>query len=294
MEGAVTVQLSCGGRPVRVHLFSTGRVAVKTRFFETRCKGLLSTLDFIFDRCFTGWLPIWVMVVEHPEGIFVIDTGERAEVTNPGYFRSSGVLANWFDRSQFRFLVAPEEEIGPQMKKLSIAIADIRAVVLTHLHFDHTDGLCYFPDTPILVNRLEWERPFGALPRLYPPWFKPSLFDLNSSCESFAKAHYLNQDLVLVHTPGHTRGHCSILLRSDSCHILFAGDICYTPDQLARGRQAANAASRKHLKQTYAAVKAYASLHPLVVIPSHDAAAGTRLKDLEVMKNSGHPPTARK
>ncbi|HEV9036146.1 MAG TPA: hypothetical protein VGQ51_05985 [Puia sp.] len=30
----------------------------------------------LLDRHFTEWLPVWVMVIEHPEGIFVIDTGE--------------------------------------------------------------------------------------------------------------------------------------------------------------------------------------------------------------------------
>ena len=96
INGLYTVQMTAGGRPVRVHLFSTGRVAVKTRFKEARVSGWLSIADFIFDRRWTEWLPIWVMVVEHPEGIFVVDTGERAEVCEPGYFRSSGVLRKFF------------------------------------------------------------------------------------------------------------------------------------------------------------------------------------------------------
>jgi len=278
-----TIQLMTRGRPVRIHLFSTGMVAVKTRFREARLKGLLSTVDFILDSRFTDWMPIWVMVIEHPEGIFVIDTGEVTEVNHPGYFRPSGVMANWFDATQFRFSVSREEEIDRQLNALSISVGDVTAVVLTHLHFDHTDGLKYFPNTPIFVARPEWEHPFGALPKLYPSWFKPSLLELDRSYGAFTKACFLtpSEDLALVHTPGHTHGHCSVLLRTDTCHILFAADICYTQDQLIQEKYAANAASRRMTRQTYAVVKAYAQVHPLIFLPSHDAEAGLRLTGLQ-------------
>ena len=282
----VTVELTAGGRPVRVHLFSTGRVAVKSRFRETRVfSKLLSMLDFIVDRKWTEWLPIWVMVIEHPEGIFVVDTGERAVVSDPGYFRSSGVLAEWFDSSQFRFFVRREEEVDRQLERLGIGLGDVRAVVLTHLHFDHTDGLCYFPDTPILVNRLEWERPYGALPRLWPAWLKPRLLELEDSLEDFSRISWITEsrDIALVHTPGHTYGHCSVLLRTDGCHVLFAADVCYSQDQLVRGGFAANAASWRMGRETYRVVKEYGERNPLVVIPSHDGEAGERLRGLEVL-----------
>lgn len=281
----VTVQLTAAGRPVKIHLFSTGRVAVKSRFRETRVTGLVSTLDFILDRRWTEWLPIWVMVIEHPEGIFVIDTGERAVVSDRGYFRTSGVLAEWFDSSQFRFSVRREEEVDRQLERLGIGLGDVRAVVLTHLHFDHTDGLCYFPDTPILVNRLEWERPFGALPRLWPAWFRPGLLELEDSLEDFSRICWLTEarDLALVHTPGHTYGHCSVLLRTDGCHVLFAADVCYSQEQLLRGGFAANAASRRMARETYRVVKEYGARHPMVFVASHDGEAGERLEKLQVL-----------
>src|ERR1700748_3577733 len=108
-----TIQLTTKGQPVKIHLVSTGAVSVKTKFREATKTGLMAMLDFMLDKKFTEWMPIWVLIIAHPEGTFVIDTGENADVNNPGYFKSSGWFANWFDTTQFKFEIKKEEEIGP-------------------------------------------------------------------------------------------------------------------------------------------------------------------------------------
>src|SRR5689334_11672365 len=253
MFDSQTVQLTTNGQPVKVHLVSTGSVSVKTRFREATRTGFLAMLDFILDKRFTEWMPIWVLVIEHPEGVFVIDTGENADVNSPGYFKSSGMFANWFDTTQFKFKVERDEEIGPQLDRLSIPVSKIKAVVLTHLHLDHIDGLKYFPTTPIIVNKKEWERPFGDLPKLYPSWLKPTLVDLNDPFDPFEHVYYLTQakDMLLIETPGHTWHHCSILLMADQCSIFFAADICYSQYQLAEEKYSGSNASHKMARDTY-------------------------------------------
>jgi len=278
-----TVELTSSGRPVKLHLVSTGGVSVKTKFREASKTGLLAMIDFILDRNFTEWLPIWVLVIEHPEGVFVIDTGENADVNNPGYFKSSGIFANWFDTTQFKFEVPREEEIGPQLNGLGIPIEKVNSVVLTHLHLDHIDGLRYFPSTPIIVNKREWERPYGDLPKLYPSWFKPKLVELNERFEVFEHAHYLthSKDLVLIETPGHTYHHCSVLLMTDQCYVFFAADICYSAYQIIEEKYAGPNASHKLATDTYGKVKEFARRHKLVFLPSHDAGAPVRLKEVK-------------
>ncbi|HLX67782.1 MAG TPA: N-acyl homoserine lactonase family protein [Puia sp.] len=285
MFAPASIHLTSAGRPVALHLFSTGQGKDKCRFMQARFLNSLSLVDSVLDRRFTDWLPIWVMVIQHPEGIFVIDTGERAEVSDPAWFKTAGSLSGWLVGSQFKFSVTRDEEIDRQLTTIGLSPGEITAVILTHLHFDHTDGLYHFPAAQVRVARPEWERPFGALPKLYPSWFKPTLLDLDQSIGPFQKAAWLtsSQDLALVHTPGHTYGHCSILLRADTHHVLFAGDICYTQRQLLDNRFAANAASYRLGRQTYAAVKTYARGNRLVFLPSHDPDAGNRLRDLQVL-----------
>jgi N-acyl homoserine lactone hydrolase len=283
MFASQTIQLIAKDNPVKIHLVSTGAVTVKTKFREATKTGLLAMLDFILDKNFTEWLPIWVMIIEHPEGVFVIDTGENANVNDPSYFKSLGIIANWFDTTQFKFKVNKNEEIGPQLNELNIPIEKVKAVVLTHLHLDHADGLKYFPNTEIIVNKKEWEKPFGDLPKLYPAWFKPTLIELNEQYETFEHAHFLTKtkDILLIETPGHTFHHCSVLFKTDKYCIFFAADICYTQQQLLDNKYSGTNASHKLAKDTYERVKRFVQKNETIFIPSHDNEAATRLKELK-------------
>ncbi len=282
-EPVSKVLTSVSGQPVKVHLVSTGGVIVKTKFREAKRTSLIAMIEFIMDRKFTEWMPIWLMIIEHPDGIFVIDTGENSNVNDPGYFRSSGWFANWFDTTQFKFQVSREEEIDQQLNGLDIPIDRIKSVVLTHLHLDHIDGLKYFPKTPILVNKAEWKKPFGDLPKLYPEWFQPTLVDLDKSFDVFGEVFYLTEakDLILVRTPGHTWHHCSVILKTNECSIFFGADICYSQQQLVNNKYSGTNASHKLAKDTYSKVRSFCKSNNVVFIPSHEAAAADRLKSLQ-------------
>lgn len=276
---------TASGQPLEVHLVSTGGVTVKTKFREARRTGLAAMIDFIFDKKFTGWMPIWVMIIEHPEGVFVVDTGENTNVNDPGYFRSSGWFANWFDTTQFKFKVDRDEEIDKQLQLLNVPVEKVKAVILTHLHLDHIDGLRHFPNTQIIVSKAEWKKPYGDLPKLYPQGFKPKLVELNEQCDVFDKAYFLTsaKDIVLIETPGHTWHHCSVILKTEKCDILFGADVCYTQQQLVDGKYSGANASHKLAKRTYLKLRSYCKNREVVFIPSHDIEASERLRNLQFL-----------
>jgi len=118
---------------------------------------------------------------------------------------------------------------------------------------------------------------------LYPTWFKPTLVDLDQQHCVFERVHYLTEakDMLLIETPGHTYHHCSVLLKTDECGIFFAADICYTQRQIVAERYSGTNASHKLAKDTYDKVKHYAKNNKLVFIPSHDADALARLRELQ-------------
>ncbi len=101
----------------------------------------------------------------------------------------------------------------------------------------------------------------------------------------FAKAYQLTGagDLWLVETPGHSYGHCSVLLQTSQQHYLFAGDVSYNQQQLLTDDLPGANASLKQSRQTYQTIRQYAAKHPLVYLPSHDADASRRLTQGDVL-----------
>lgn len=276
---------SITGHPVKVHLVSTGGVVVKTKFKQAKSTGLLAKIAFMLDRKYTDWLPIWVMIIEHPEGVFVVDTGENSNINDPDYFSFASAMVKWFNTTQYKFKVDREEEIDKQLQALNIPLEKIKAVILTHLHLDHVDGLRHFPNTDIIVNKAEWDKPYGDLPQLYPSWFKPHLVELNEQYDVFDKAYYVTQakDLALIQTPGHTWHHCSVILKTKQCHILFGADVCYDQQQIIDNKYSGANASHKLARQTYTAMRTFCKNHKTVFIPSHEAAAADRLEQLKYL-----------
>ena len=282
----VTKELTTNGKPIKVHGISTGNVSVKSKFRETNKKGILALLSFLLDREFTEWMPIWTWVIEHPEGIFVIDTGENSKVSERNYFKSSGAFANWFNTTQFKFDVKREDELDIQLEKIGIQIKDIKAVLLTHLHLDHIDGLMFFPNTNVMVNKLEWEKPYGDLPKLYPEWFNPQLIELNRPFENFTNTSSVteNNDLIMVMTPGHTYGHSSILLKTDQAYLMFAGDVVYSQSQLLESKFSGANVDFKKAQVSYDSIIEFAKKNKVVFLPSHDGKADERLETISELK----------
>src|SRR6266699_152316 len=193
---------------MRIHAIQTGTVAIKQRQVRGAGQRVGRRLNTLLDRVWTDPLPIYVWVIEHPEGIIVVDTGETARVTEPGYF------PRWhpYYRLGVRERVRPEEEIGPQLRALAFAPADVRWVLLTHFHTDHAGGLSHFPRTEILVSRTEYQAASGFrgqmrgyLPQHWPTWFVPHLIDFAPQpCGPFPGSYALTRagDVHLVSVPG--------------------------------------------------------------------------------------------
>ncbi|MEL6867143.1 MAG: hypothetical protein AAFP19_22150, partial [Bacteroidota bacterium] len=67
---------SHSGQDIRIHALPTGTVKVKKSH-----RGWGNMASILLDFRWTEALPIYTWVVEHPEGLLVIDSGENARVT---------------------------------------------------------------------------------------------------------------------------------------------------------------------------------------------------------------------
>ncbi|MCE7063859.1 N-acyl homoserine lactonase family protein [Dyadobacter sp. CY326] len=285
----VSIDLEFKEGPGRLHAFSTGQIAVKKNFRQAIGGSLRSKLTFMFQSEFTDFQPIWVWVLEHPEGVFVVDTGENAAVTEPDYFSGENAMSRWFCQTQFRLDVKPAQEVGPQLHTLSIDRERIKAVILTHLHFDHVDGLRYFEHNDIFVNRLEWAKPASPLESLYPRWFKDKVhvFEYERQASDPFEAHKRftkSGEIKVVPAPGHTLGHSAVLLETRHFHVILGADATPNQEFLVKNIIAGINQDFRQSYKTIERIKHYCRRQPTLYLTTHDQQGSERMRTLDFLR----------
>jgi glyoxylase-like metal-dependent hydrolase (beta-lactamase superfamily II) len=239
----------------------------------------------ILDRSWTEPLPIYAFAIEHPEGVIVVDTGECARASQPGYF------PRWHPVFRFavREFVEPEQEIGPQLKQLGIERGDVRLVVMTHLHTDHAGGLHHFPDTEIVAARAEITYATGLQGQLrgypntrWPAWFDPTPVDLEPKpFGGFPQSLRITKagDVTLVPVPGHSPGQLGVLVEDGDHTVFLAGDSSYTQELMLRGTVDGVGPDEAAERLTHQRIRAYVAAHPTVYLVAHDPDTAPRLAE---------------
>jgi len=268
---------------IKIHHIQTGYVAVKSTHREYGGHDGRGISAIAIDRNWTEWLPISVWVIEHPEGVIVIDTGESCKATDltNDYFNCD-VGNNLFYRSFLRFSVNREEEIDMQLRSIGIAPHDVRWVIQTHLHSDHMDGLPYFTKSEVLVSGIDYPNGLGVPYCHFSSDFDPTLVSFSEhDVTGFNKAYTVTQaeDVLIVPTPGHTLGHQSVIFRDGDVSYFFAGDSSFSIPQIQHNIMQGIATSAPKSRQSYADIRAYCQTNPTVYLPSHDHESRTRLQN---------------
>jgi hypothetical protein len=84
-------------------------------------------------------IPVPWFLLTHPDGFTLIDGGLAVEgLKDPSGYWGSAV-------EQFKPVMSEEQGCVEQLKRIGIAPEDIRYVVLSHLHSDHTGAIGRFP-----------------------------------------------------------------------------------------------------------------------------------------------------
>jgi N-acyl homoserine lactone hydrolase len=293
-QPAVSMTTASG---LRVHGLQTGWIAIKQSHYQLTDPEPLRIARIFTDTRWTQPLPMLSWVIEHPEGLIVIDTGERAGANDlETYVTCADPISRTFLSKNFRINVQPEMELGPQLRQLGLEPIDVRWVVQTHLHFDHANGFAFTPKAEVLISRAELEgqrrAPIGAISCLYPSNFNPRALDYGSvSFGPFAQHHALTKagDVLIVPTPGHSYGHQSVVLLDHNRSYLFAGDVVFDERQLRQHELAGIVNDIDQSRTSLETVREYITKNPTVLLPSHDPASLARLASQQITRIEKRP-----
>ncbi len=130
--------------------------------------------------------------------------------------------------------------IDDQLRAGGVGPADVRHVIHTHLHSDHAGGACLpdgeprFPNAVHHVHPADWAF-FAAAD-------DPEDFQGRTAMRRLEELGMLDLDpedrevapgVRVMHSPGHTPGHRSVLLAAGTLSMLFTGDLLHLPIQVA-------------------------------------------------------------
>ncbi|WP_277552893.1 N-acyl homoserine lactonase family protein [Halobaculum limi] len=173
---------------------------------------------------------VWNAVVEAGGNTYLWDTGVPTDAAD--YWPEP--LYGAFEAHD-----ADEHTLEGDLADAGYDLADVDAVVMSHLHLDHAGNLDAFEgtDTPVYVHRDELQFAFysahtteGSIAYL------ASDFDGDYNWQVVHRhRHTLADGFELLHLPGHTPGLLGAQVDTADGTLLIAGDECYVDTNYAEG-----------------------------------------------------------
>jgi N-acyl homoserine lactone hydrolase len=195
-------------------------------------------------------------LIRHPRGLFLFDTG----------FGPS-------ENETTRLLGTVRRDVTEALARKGVSPDEIAAIANCHLHFDHGGGNHNFGGTTILAQKAEIELARGGG------------HTIESDVIDFPEATFEEIDgdadplpgLRIIPTPGHTKGHQSLVVETKQGRVILAGQAQNFTSDYARVAFARELAQKGEAHGDYPAwMDRFAELDPWRVLFAHDYAIWER------------------
>jgi N-acyl homoserine lactone hydrolase len=168
--------------------------------------------------------------------------GERDYLVDPGLMMQGAPLIG----------ALQELEVDPQ---------EIKDVILTHLHYDHAEGLAAWPQRRTFVHRLETEAPYAQL--------VSGMLEMANLNLLEGEEGEIAPGIRWLLTPGHSDGLISLLVDTDEGLVVIASDcVGPLPEYFERMELPEDfGPEREELLRQWHRIR---ELEPHMVIPGHN------------------------
>jgi N-acyl homoserine lactone hydrolase len=232
-------------------------------------------------------VPIPFYLIRHGEDWVAYDTGLNAAV-------AMDPLAHLGERAKLYYpIMKPDDEFKVQIQKLGLKPENLKAVILSHGHWDHAGSIGNFKNTKVPVYLQEREmadiREVVDAKKAFESYNLgdfASLDDLNVKLVNGVFDLFGDGTIVAFPAPGHTMGHQSLLVKvSTGKPLILTADALYTMENMDRMVPSESSPDFSAMLQTFTMFKIMGILGANIV-PSHDPDywTGVRLAPEEFSK----------
>jgi glyoxylase-like metal-dependent hydrolase (beta-lactamase superfamily II) len=147
------------------------------------------------------------------------------------------------------------------LQELGVDPGDVKDVILSHLHFDHAEGLVAWPQRRVYVHRLETEAPYAQIVAGALEMANLEVLD--------GEEGEIEPGIRWLRTPGHSDGLISLLVDTDDGLVVIASDcVGPLPEYFDRMDLPEDfGPEREELLEQWRRIR---ELEPAVVIPGHN------------------------
>jgi len=133
--------------------------------------------------------------------------------------------------------VTEESHVEESLKELALTPLDIDIILMTHLHNDHAAGLTkwedgelvsVFPNAEIYTTNIEWDEMRNPNIRSRNTYWKENWEPVQHQVKTFDDRLVVVPGIEMIHTGGHSNGHCVIKMTQNDETILHMADIMPT------------------------------------------------------------------
>jgi N-acyl homoserine lactone hydrolase len=162
-------------------------------------------------------------LVVHPRGLLIYDTGLNDRLVGRPLYEN---VIEGYAQIKFNTLIGQLADIG-------VRPSNIDYLVLSHYHWDHIGNAGDFDGSTWLVYKGDRDQMFSTAARAY-PWFSQYSALEKSKTMLLSGDHDVFGDgtVVVLATPGHTEGHCSLLVRlKNTGPVVLSGDLYHYAEE---------------------------------------------------------------
>ncbi|MEM9207553.1 MAG: N-acyl homoserine lactonase family protein [Pseudomonadota bacterium] len=261
-------------------MLQTGWVAVKREHRSFSGPSGLRIPAIMTSRSWTEWMPITAYAIEHPDGVFMVDTGETSQIGDPDYTACDAVTGMFYRRN-LQFAVSSDEGVARQLNAVDIDPKRVSTVVMTHLHSDHMGGMASFGQARFIIAGAARAGHAGALMCRI-----PSNLNISTTENSDRSAGVFSQSMPLtgdgsvsvIPTPGHTRGHQSVLIEDGGTSVCIVGDAAFSLNQIENGEIAGIVETVADARTTLDNLRLQVREFGTIMLPAHDPGNAARLR----------------